>query len=72
MIAKYRGYTIGVERASAENFYYYSIIRDSDGWEAACGAISISETIPEAIEIMKTRIDSEHSTGDPWLESEDS
>lgn len=72
MTVKYRGYSVGVFRASADNFLYYSIIRDSDGWEAACGATSASETIPEFIEVLKARIDSEHSTGDPWLESEDS
>jgi len=68
----YRGYTIEVSREKCLGGWemtYYSIFRDSDGFECVSNFSEGCDTIEEWIDILKERIDNEHKENDPWDES---
>lgn len=77
MKVNYRGYEISVERDYAYKpneglcYLYWSIYRNSDGYCCDESYYTGCETVREWIKLLKERIDSEHETDDPWLESED-
>jgi len=71
MKASYRGYDIDVHRERSmggDVLLYYSIFRQSDGYEATSGFSTGSDTVREFIGYMKERVDAELAEADPWDE----
>ena len=76
MKAIYKGHEINVTRAFSMGGWmsiYYSIFRQSDGYECARGFSAGDETpVREFMKCMKERVDAELSEADPWMELADS
>ena len=71
MRVSYRGHEINVERGvslGGDSNIYYSIFRDSDGYECTSGFTSDTSTVKEFIGYMKERVDGELASDDPWDE----
>jgi len=67
----YRGYEIEAHREKCMAGYsllYYSIFRESDGFECTSGFQDSSETVPDMINLLKGRVDAELLDPDPWGE----
>lgn len=72
MKVSYRGYEIDAHRARSlggETLLYWSIFRESDGYEADSGFYTGSETVREYVALMKERVDAELAEDDPWEEN---
>ena len=70
----YRGYEIEVRREPCMAGYkllYWSIFRESDGYECASGADDTDDTVRDTIGYLKTRVDAELQEDNPWGEKED-
>lgn len=70
----YRGYEITVTKEKSLGGWtqtYYSIFRESDGYECLCDFEETSDTVQQSINHMKDRIDRELKTPDPWGEIAD-
>jgi hypothetical protein len=71
MKASYRGYDIDVHRERSmggDVLLYYSIFRQSDGYEATSGFSTGNDTVRDFIGMMKERVDNELAEDDPWEE----
>ena len=69
----YRGHEIDVRRVRSlggDVLLYFSIYRESDGYECAAGFTTGDDTVRDYMRYMRERIDAELATDDPWLESE--
>jgi hypothetical protein len=69
----YRGYELSAHREKCMAGYpllYYSIFRQSDGYEATSGFEDSAETIPDKIAQLRERVDNELAEDDPWMERE--
>jgi hypothetical protein len=73
MKTSYKGHEIVVERSESmmgDEMLFYSIFRESDGFECESNFSSGSETKEEFTELLKERVDAELSEADPWGEKE--
>lgn len=72
MKVSYRGYEIEVYREESlggwENLYW-SIFRESDGYEADSGFSTGSDTVRDFVGYMKERVDAELADDNPWGEN---
>ena len=71
MISKYKGYEIEVKREMSmggDEFLYFTITRESDGYLCEGDFTDEEATVREFIGYMKERIDNEHKEEDPWME----
>lgn len=71
MKRSYRGYEIDVHREKCLGGWamlYFSIFRESDGYECASGCSEDSTPPREYMEHMKKRIDREIESGSPFEE----
>lgn len=71
MKVSYRGHEIDVSRDRCLAGYallYYSVFRESDGYECMSGYEDSSETIADKVAQLKERIDNELAEDDPWCE----
>jgi len=69
----YRGHEIDVRRERSlggDMLLYFSIYRESDGYECECDFTTGDDTVRDYMRYMRERIDAELATEDPWLESE--
>ena len=67
----YRGHEIDVTRERCLAGYpllYFSVFRESDGYECLSSYEDSRETVREKIKQLKERIDNELSEDDPWCE----
>lgn len=70
--ASYRGHEISVTRERCLAGYpilYYSIVRESDGYECMSGLEDSSETVRDKVRQLRERIDNELIEDDPWCEA---
>lgn len=70
----YRGHEIDVKREKCLGGWsrlYYSIFRESDGYECISGGTDDTSTVRTYIGYMKERIDAELAESDPWGELAD-
>ncbi|MBO9380217.1 hypothetical protein GG804_25965 [Sphingomonas histidinilytica] len=70
----YRGHEITVTRERCLGGWdqlYYSIFRQSDGYECTSGHTEDESPVPVFVGYMKERVDAELADPDPWGESED-
>ena len=68
---EHRGHTILVSREpclGGWNMTYYSIYRESDGYECVCNFSYGEDTLDEWVQILRDRIDAELLEADPWGE----
>lgn len=73
MKAIYKGHEIEAKRERCLAGYallYWSIFRQSDGFEYDSGCEDSAETVRSMIGILKERVDNELQEDDPWLERE--
>jgi len=73
MKTSYKGHEINVDRSESmtgDEMLFYSIFRESDGFECESSFSSGTETEAEFTEILKQRVDAELSEEDPWAEKE--
>lgn len=71
MKVSYRGHEIDVHRAKCMAGYsllYYSIFRESDGYECTSGYEDSAETVRDKVKQFKERVDNELAEADPWEE----
>jgi hypothetical protein len=71
MEKSYKGYTITAKRERSlggDILLYYSVFRDSDGYECVTNFTTGDDTIRDYIRYMKQRIDAELASDDPWGE----
>lgn len=71
MRAIYRGHEIKVWRERCMAGYpllYYSIFRESDGYECTSGFTEGADTVRDFLGYMRERVDAELADPDPWLE----
>lgn len=71
MKVNYKGYEIDVRREKCLggwSMLYYSIFRESDGYECASSFSDCTDTVQDYIGYMKERIDAELLDEDPWGE----
>jgi len=69
----HRGYEIEAHRARCMAGYpllYWSIFRQSDGFEAASGCEDSAEKLGDMVKLLRERVDNELAEDDPWLERE--
>lgn len=67
----YRGHEIDVRRERSlggDVLLYYSVFRESDGYECASGFTTGDDTVSDYVRYMRERIDAELADGDPWGE----
>jgi|SRR5271157_4238996 len=60
MIVKYRGFDIDVKREECMAGYkltYFSVFRESDGWELTSGYSDSGDTVRDWIKWMRERVD---------------
>ena len=73
MKVSHRGYEIEAHRARCMAGYpllYWSIFRQSDGFEAASGYEDSAEKVRDMVKLLRKRVDNELAEDDPWLESD--
>lgn len=71
MIVTHRGHEIEVTRERCLGGWsqiYYSIFRQSDGYECLSGHSDTEDTVRDFVGFMKDRIDYELLQDDPWCE----
>lgn len=71
MKKSYKGYEIEVKREKCLggwSLLYYTVYRESDGFECVCNHEDSSEKVADMIGYMKERIDDELASDDPWDE----
>lgn len=67
----YRGYEIDVRRERSlggDILLYFSVFRQSDGYEGTSGFTTGSDTVRDYVRYMRERIDAELASEDPWGE----
>lgn len=68
---EHRGHTILINRERSLGGWqitYYSIFRESDGYECTSSFSDSEDTLDDWVEILKGRIDNELTEEDPWGE----
>lgn len=68
----YKGHEIIVTRERSMAGYtllYYSVFRQSDGYECTSGYEDSNEKVKDMVGIMKERVDAELAEDDPWGEN---
>lgn len=71
MKVSYRGHEIEAKREKCLAGYkllYFTIYRESDGYECVCSYTEGDDTPADMIEYLKRRVDAELKTADPWEE----
>lgn len=71
MKTDYRGHEIEAYRGDSMagiDLLYFSVFRESDGYECTSGFTYGGETPAEFTKHLKSRIDAELATDDPWGE----
>lgn len=74
MKVTYRGHSIEAKREKCMggwDLLYYSIFRESDGYECASGFTYDESPVRTFIEHMKERVDAELAEDDPWCERQE-
>ena len=69
MKISYRGHEINVYREKCMAGYkllYYSIFRESDGFECTSGYSDCDDTVRDMIKMFKQRVDEELKEKKPW------
>ena len=69
----YRGHEIEAKREKCLAGYsllYFSVFRESDGYECTSGYTTGSDTAREMVGYLKERVDAELASDDPWGEEE--
>ncbi len=69
--ASYKGYDIEVSKEGCLGGWeqtYFSIYRQSDGFECECSFSDDEDTLEDWVGFMKERIDAELAEDDPWEE----
>lgn len=72
MRSSYRGYEITVNRERSlggDMLMYWTIVRESDGRFFEDTFYDGAETVREFVQQLKTRVDGELDSDDPWNES---
>ncbi len=72
MKISYSGYEIAAHRERSlggDLMLFWSIFRESDGFEADSGFSTGSDTARDFIEYMKDRVDAEIAADNPWGEN---
>lgn len=67
----YRGHEIEVKREKSMAGYlllFWSIFRESDGYECDSGYEDSAETVRDKVKQFKKRVDNELAEDDPWGE----
>ena len=67
----YRGHEIKVTRERSmggDDLLYYSIFRESDGYECTSGFTYDESPVHTYLQYMKERVDAELAEDDPWME----
>jgi hypothetical protein len=67
----YKGHEITVTRERSMAGYsmlYYSVFRESDGYECDSGFSDSDDTVKDFVDMMKERVDAELAEDDPWGE----
>ena len=70
----YRGHEINLSRERCMggwDMLYYSIYRQSDGYECASGFTEDESPLRTYMKYMKERVDAELADADPWGENAD-
>jgi hypothetical protein len=70
----YRGHEIKVTRERSmggDDLLYYSIFRESDGYECSSGFTYDDSPVRTYLQYMKERVDAELAEDDPWMEKAD-
>ena len=73
MKVSYRGYELEANRKrslSGWDQLYFSIYRESDGYECSAGLTLDESPVRTYLKHMKERVDAELLTADPWGEKE--
>lgn len=73
MKISYRGHELGANRErclAGYHLLYYSIFRESDGYECLSGFEDSAEKSRDKIDQLKKVVDSELLQDDPWCEKE--
>lgn len=73
MKIKYKGYEVEAKREKSLGglaLLYFSIFRESDGYECLSSFEDSAETVGYKIKELKELIDNEHAENDPWGELE--
>lgn len=71
MKVSYKGYEIEVKRErclGGWDMTYYTIYRESDGYECVCDFSEGEDSVRDWIKWMKERVDDELASDDPWGE----
>ena len=71
MRVSYRGHEIDAHREPCLAGYellYFTVYRESDGYECVCSFTSGDDTPAEMVEYLKRRVDCELASPDPWDE----
>jgi hypothetical protein len=71
MKVSYRGHEIEAKRErsmTGDVLLFYSVFRESDGYECASGFSYTSDTAQVFIDHLKARVDAELACDDPWDE----
>lgn len=69
----YRGHEIEAKREKCLAGYtllYFSVFRESDGYECTSGYTTGSDTALDMVGYLKQRVDAELESTDPWGERE--
>lgn len=72
MKVSHRGHEIIVDRSESmtgEELLYYSVFRESDGYECLSSFEDSEETIGDKVQQLRDRIDNELEEADPWMEN---
>jgi len=71
MKVRYKGHEIEVKREKCNggwSMLYYTVYRESDGYECVCDFEDSAEKVTDMIKYMKQRVDEELASDDPWSE----
>lgn len=71
MNVSYKGHKLTVTKEKSlggYNLLYYSIFRESDGYECMSGFENTVDTVRTLVKAFKERIDNELKEEDPWME----
>jgi len=74
MKVSYKGHEIEAKRDKCLGGWsqlYYTIYRKSDGYECVCDFEDSEEKIRDMIDMLKSRVDDELKSDDPWDENAD-
>lgn len=74
MAVEYKGHELKAWREDCLGGWellYFTVQRNSDGYECVCSFEDSTETLADKIDQLKQRVDAELKTFDPWGEKDD-